>query len=173
LGNTAVYLSSCTVKLTAKKKYTEEESFGARGFEVLAELIKSRSSAAGLTCVMYLDQVNGFDNDVSNFLALYEAKRLQGSGNGYWLKATGEKSKFKRKNFLEKLTQDASLKEAFNTEVAEVLQAYIPVPGRDFEPDGELVNVGDLEWNEEYEAFTDGKGNYYDEQGNQLEFVEE
>ncbi len=143
MGNAPIYLSNYLIKLVAAKKLEEDKEFGVKGFEVVGELIKSRSASAGLKFNMIFDQVNGFDNIMSNYLLLKDEKIIQGGGRGYYL-PNAPQIKFTQKEFKEKYLSNSELKEAFDELIKEQLTKSIPIPGN-YEKTEELEEV---DWEE-------------------------
>lgn len=175
-GNAPIYLSNYIFKLVASKKLEPDKEYGIKGFEVVVELIKSRSAAAGLKFTLVFDQANGFDNLLSNYVLLKDNKLIKGAGRGYYLESCPD-VKFSQKTFKEKYYENEELRKAFDSEVKRVLMGLIPEPEADFEDD---LNPDSFTWNEEYEVYIDKNGNcydsnyepvtLYDEDGNEIEF---
>jgi len=112
-------------KLTARTKLERDSGFGVKGFMVEVKLIKSRSSASGHSCMLVFDQVNGFDNLLSNYYLLEELKHITGSGHGYYLKDLPE-IKWKRLNFKEVYSKSKKLRKAWRRVLKEALMSLVP-----------------------------------------------
>lgn len=169
-GKAPQYLSSYLIKLIASSKLVEEKEYGIKGYEVIIEFIKSRSIAAGTTCKLVFDQLNGFDNDLSNLLYLRDNKLLKGNGMAYYIDSYPD-TKFKLKNFKEIKARDKKFSKAFDKYIKELLMA-------DVKKAKVLENIevpkDELEYLEDYECYYNRKlDKYFDEEGNELEFEEE
>ena len=163
------------IKLTARKKLDEDSEFGIKGFFVEATFIKSRSTASGVTCMLVYDQVNGFDNLLTNYILVKEMGHLGGGGQGFYLKEYPS-VKFTQKKFKEKYKENPEFAEAFNVVAKECLEAFIPRPRRE-----EASLLGSTEVNpfEGYEQYEDENGNplflnpangkYYDINHNEIQ----
>jgi len=167
-GKAPVFLSNHVIKLITSEKLSPDKDFGIKGFKVIGEFIKSRSATAGISFTSVFDQVNGFDNILSNYLLLKDNKIIKGAGRGFYL-PNCEDIKFTQKDFKQKYLENPTLKEAFDALVEEELIKFIPTPKKlsekifDGESDEELV------FDEESGYYKDSEGNFYDEEGNLLE----
>jgi hypothetical protein len=153
-GKMAVYLANTLWKLEAGPKLTEDKEFGIKGFIVRAILVKSRSNAAGNVCELVYDQVNGFDNILTNFLLLKQNKLILGSGIGFYLKGY-DSVKFSQKNFKEKYLEHDGLKRHFDELVYETLIKNVPKPSEKEKLDIDKVIENE---NEEFEKIKEEKG---------------
>lgn len=181
-GVTPVYVSSYLLKLVASGKFKENEGYGIKGFEVTIEVIKSRSAPAGSSCKLVFDQVNGFDNDLSNLLYLQNNKLLKGSPRAYFIEDYPD-GKFTLKTFKSLKAKDKKFSEAFDNYMHKTLLSSLTRKTNKSSLEEENVNeevndtkvdVSKLKWDDEYECYYDKKtGNYYDEDGDLLEFEEE
>ena len=127
MGKAAVYLANTLWKLRASSKLTEDKEFGIKGFLINADLVKSRSSAAGVSCVMVYDQVNGFDNVLTNYVFMKEAGLIGGAGQGFFIKGL-DNVKFTQKNFKNKYLEMDGLRRHFDELLEETLINSIPRP---------------------------------------------
>lgn len=120
-GNTIIYLSNLLIKFDDNSKLKEDEAFGISGNLVDITLIKSRNNRAGKSCTLIFDQNNGFDPELSMFLMLKNAKRINGAGAYLYI---GDRSdiKFSQKTFKEKLRENPELREIFSKEVMSMLK---------------------------------------------------
>jgi RecA/RadA recombinase len=169
-GNAPLYLSDCFIKLISGKKFKPDEEFGINGFQVTVKLIKSRSNTAGKTCELVFDQVNGFNNILSNYLLLKDNGLIGGGGKGFYIKGY-EDYKFTQKTIVNKYETDPEFRQIFDSVLQEQLVSFVPVARKNEFADEE--ESAELTLDEETGYYTDGNGNFYDEDGNQLEFGEE
>ncbi|MFA7157604.1 MAG: hypothetical protein WC123_07980 [Bacilli bacterium] len=166
MGHTPIFLSNYIFKFIAGEKYKEEEGFGIKGFKNTIKMIKNRSTAAGVTFSMVFDQVNGFNNVLSNYLYLKDNKLIDGAGRGFYLKALPD-VKFTQKDFLNKYYENNELRNAFNEVLFENLAGNIPIADANF--DEENSEEIELQYDEETGLYTDGNGNYYNDEGEPVE----
>ena len=120
-GNTVIYLTNLLLKFDDNSKFKKDEAFGISGNLVDITLVKSRNNRAGKSCTLVFDQNKGFDPELSLFVMLKNAKRVNGAGAYLYI---GDKSdiKFSQKNFKEKLRESPELREVFISEVMEMLK---------------------------------------------------
>ncbi len=120
-GNTVIYLTNLLLKFDDNSKFKKDEAFGISGNLVDITLVKSRNNRAGKTCTLVFDQDKGFDPELSLFVMLKNAKRVNGAGAYLYL---GDRSdiKFSQKNFKEKLHESVELREVFINEVMSMLK---------------------------------------------------
>ena len=99
----------------------EDEAFGIAGNMVDLTIVKSRTNRAGRSCTLVFDQTRGFDPELSLFVMLKNAKRINGAGAYLYI---GDKSeyKFSQKAFKEKLREIPELRQAFIQEVMAMLK---------------------------------------------------
>ena len=121
-GNTILYLTNLLIRFDDNSKLKEDEAFGIAGNMVDISLVKSRNNRAGKSCTLVFDQHNGFDPELSLFVMLKNAKRVNGAGAYLYI---GDYSdiKFSQKNFKEKLKESPELRQAFINEVMAMLKA--------------------------------------------------
>ncbi len=120
-GNTIIYLTNLLLRFDDNTKLKEDEAFGIPGNLVDITLVKSRNNRAGKSCTMVFNQAEGFDADLSLFLELKNAKRVNGAGAYLYF---GDRSdlKFAQKNFKEKLNSDEEFREVFINEALKYLK---------------------------------------------------
>lgn len=120
-GTTVIYLTNLLLKFDDNSKFKKDEAFGISGNLVDITLVKSRNNRAGKSCTLVFDQNKGFDPELSLFVMLKNAKRVNGAGAYLYI---GDKSdiKFSQKNFKEKLRESPELREVFISEVMEMLK---------------------------------------------------
>ena len=123
-GNTVIYLTNILLKFDDNSKFKEDEAFGIAGNLVDITLIKSRNNRAGKSCTLVFDQNNGFDPELSLFVMLKNAKRINGAGAYLYI---GDQSdiKFSQKTFKDKLRESPELRDIFMKEVLAVLKEDI------------------------------------------------
>ena len=120
-GNTTIYLTNLLLRFDDNSKMKEDEAFGISGNLVDLTLIKSRTNRAGRSCTLVFDQNKGFDPELSLFVMLKNAKRINGAGAYLYI---GDKSeyKFSQKSFKEKIREVPELRQAFIQEVLSMLK---------------------------------------------------
>lgn len=120
-GNTIVYLTNLLLRFDDNTKLKEDEAFGIAGNMVDIGLVKSRNNRAGKTCTLVFDQNKGFDPELSLFVMLKNAKRINGAGAYLYI---GNRSdiKFSQKVFKEKLRENPELRQIFINEVMAMLK---------------------------------------------------
>ena len=120
-GNTIVYLTNLLLRFDDNSKLKEDEAFGIAGNLVDISLVKSRNNRAGKSCTLVFDQNKGFDPELSLFVMLKNAKRVNGAGAYLYI---GDRSdiKFSQKNFKEKLREIPELRQVFIQEVMTMLK---------------------------------------------------
>ena len=120
-GNTIIYLTNLLIRFDDNTKLKEDEAFGIAGNFVDITLVKSRNNRAGKTCTLVFDQDRGFDPELSLFVMLKDAKRVNGAGAYLYI---GDRSdiKFSQKEFKNKLKENSELRTAFINEVMSMLK---------------------------------------------------
>lgn len=120
-GNTVIYLTNLLIKFDDNSKFKKDEAFGISGNLVDITLVKSRNNRAGKSCTLVFDQDKGFDPELSLFVMLKNAKRVNGAGAYLYI---GDRSdiKFSQKNFKEKLHESPELRDVFIKEVMNMLK---------------------------------------------------
>lgn len=110
-------------KLVASTKYDYEKT-GIRGFKVICDIVKSRATHAGNSCIFTYDQYKGFLNEYSNLEWLKDADLLKGSGHGYYFGDNSDQ-KFKTSDFLELIETNEDFKNKFNAYVKSELEVAL------------------------------------------------
>jgi len=123
-GNMAIYLSNLMLKFEDHSKLKEEETFGFSGNLVNLLIIKSRNSRANQSATLVFNQVEGYDAELSMFMLLKEADRINGAGVGLYLRDRSD-IKFRQKNFKEKLRENKEFRDIFMEECREVLETLL------------------------------------------------
>lgn len=120
-GNTVIYLTNLLIRFDDNSKFKKDEGFGISGNLVDISLIKSRNNKVGKYCTLVFDQERGFDPELSLFVMLKNAKRINGAGAYLYI---GDRSdiKFSQKTFKEKLHESSELRDIFMKEVIALLK---------------------------------------------------
>lgn len=120
-GNTIIYLTNLLIRFDDNTKLKEDEAFGIAGNFVDITLVKSRNNRAGKSCTLVFDQDRGFDPELSLFVMLKDAKKVNGAGAYLYI---GDRSdiKFSQKEFKNKLKENPELRAAFINEVMAMLK---------------------------------------------------
>lgn len=116
-GVTPLYLSNGVFRLDDGTKITKDKEFGIDGIHVIISNVKSRCGASGLTSaadVIY-NYATGFDPDISMFMMLKNAGKINGAG-AYLYFGDRDDKKFSQKQFKEKLLTDPEFCEIFQEE---------------------------------------------------------
>lgn len=123
-GNTIIYLTNLLLRFDDNSKFKKDEAFGISGNLVDITLVKSRNNRAGKSCTLVFDQNKGFDPELSLFVMLKNAKRVNGAGAYLYI---GDRSdlKFSQKNFKEKLHESPELRQVFINECVSMLKAEL------------------------------------------------
>ena len=123
-GNTSIYLTNLLLRFDDNSKFKKDEAFGISGNLVDITLVKSRNNRAGKVCTLVFDQDRGFDPELSLFVMLKNAKRINGAGAYLYI---GDRSdiKFAQKNFKEKMRESPELRDAFIKECMAMLKAEL------------------------------------------------
>lgn len=152
---------------------SDDETYGVKGFEVIGEFLKSRSSEAGRKFTMVFSQAEGFLNDMSNLLTLKEEGEQKGSPRGYFFDNLPD-FKFTTKTFREKFAESEEFRNAIQEKVEEVFVNYIP-NNHDYDEEEdendealELVKCID----KKKDIWLGSDGNYYNSDGEELEYEE-
>lgn len=120
-GNTVIYLTNLLIRFDDNTKLKEDEAFGIAGNLVDVTLVKSRNNRAGKSCTLLFDQNNGFDPELSLFIMLKNAKKINGAG-AYLYIGDRDDIKFSQKTFKDKLKELPELREIFIKEVIALLK---------------------------------------------------
>lgn len=129
-GNTVIYLTNILLKFDDNSKLKQDEAFGIAGNLVDITLVKSRNNRAGKTCTLVFNQDQGFDPELSLFVMLKNAKRINGAG-AYLYVGKCSDVKFSQKNFKQKLRESPELRQAFIAEVMDMLKAELDTNDKD------------------------------------------
>ena len=116
-GVTPLYLSNAIFRLDDGTKITKDKEFGIDGIHVVISNVKSRSGMIGLSSesdIIY-NYATGFDTDLSLFIMLKNAGKINGAG-AYLYFADRDDKKFSQKQFKEKLLVDPEFCEIFMEE---------------------------------------------------------
>lgn len=123
-GNTVIYLTNLLLRFDDNTKLKEDEAFGIPGNLVDITLVKSRNNRAGKSCTLLFDQNTGFDPELSLFIMLKNAKRINGAG-AYLYIGDRDDIKFSQKTFKEKMKENPELRKVFIDEVISVLRTEL------------------------------------------------
>ena len=125
-GNAVIYLANNIIRVDDVSKIKSAEGLGIDGSMVEFTLVKSRSNKAGQSCTLVFDQENGFDEDLSLFVLLKQANKINGAGAYFYI---GDRSdyKFSQKNLKIKLAESAEFREIFVNAALEVLKAKLAI----------------------------------------------
>lgn len=123
-GNTIIYLTNILLRFDDNTKLKQDEAFGIAGNLVDITLVKSRNNRAGKSCTLVFNQDTGFDPELSLFVMLKNAKRINGAGAYLYI---GDRSdmKFAQKNFKQKLRESPEFRQAFIVEVMDMLKGEL------------------------------------------------
>lgn len=120
-GNTIIYLTNLLLRFDDNSKFKKDEAFGISGNLVDITLVKSRNNKAGKTCTLVFDQDKGFDPELSLFVMLKNAKKINGAG-AYLYLANRDDIKFSQKTFKDKLHEYPELRQTFIQECINILK---------------------------------------------------
>jgi hypothetical protein len=123
-GNSVIYLANNIIRVDDVSKVKAAEGLGIDGSMVEFTLVKSRSNKAGQSCTLVFDQDNGFDEDLSLFVLLKQAGRINGAGAFFYIDKRDD-YKFSQKNLKTKLSESAEFRQIFTTAALEVLKAKL------------------------------------------------
>ena len=126
-GNKPLYAATNIIRIDDKKMTADKGGFGVDGSMSTISLVKSRTSKPNRGTTLVFNYDTGFDPELSLFVMLKEAGRLNGAGVGYYFGDRSDK-KFSQKNFLEKLHNDQELFDIFQDECYNVLTSNIAKP---------------------------------------------
>ena len=126
-GKAIVYLATNIFRINDKEKLTADKDFGITGNISTLQIVKSRTTSNGKTCPLVFDQDHGFDIELSLFILLKDAKRINGAGVGMYLgdNKDDKEMKFSQKTFKEKLASSERLRTEFMKQVIEVLKEQL------------------------------------------------
>lgn len=120
-GNTIIYLTNILIRFDDNSKLKPEEGFGIDGNLVDISLIKSRNNRAGKVCTLVFNKALGYDPELTLFLMLKNAKKINGAGAYLYIGNLSD-IKFAQKNFKQKLREYPELRQAFINEAITVLK---------------------------------------------------
>ena len=112
------------IRFDDNTKLKAKDTFGFDGAMVDLTLVKSRTNKAGQFATLVFNQSTGFDPELSLFVMLKEAGRINGAGASFYI---GERNdiKFSQRQFKEKLAENPELQEIFMNEVMDVLKGML------------------------------------------------
>lgn len=124
-GNAPIY-SSTVIRMDDGTKLTSDKDFGIDGCYVSVSNVKSRSGISGNVSAtdLVFNYVTGFDPDLSLYVMLKNAGRVNGAGAYLYF---GDRSdyKFSQRTFKEKLVNDPDFCNIFVEEVITYLRNYL------------------------------------------------
>lgn len=126
-GTTPPYLST-VFRLDDGSKITSDKEFGIEGCYVSVSNVKSRAGMSGAVSAVDLvfNYVIGFDPDLSLFIMLKNAGKVNGAG-AYLYFGDRNDHKFSQKNFKEKLATDPELLDIFVNEAFNYLRGELDI----------------------------------------------
>lgn len=106
-GVTPLYLANMVFRLDDGTKLTSDKEFGIDGAHVIVSNVKSRAGMSGMNSAvdLILNYSIGFDRDLSLYMMLKNAGKVNGSG-AYLYFGTRDDKKFSQKQFKNKLMTD-------------------------------------------------------------------
>ena len=106
-GVTPLYLANMVFRLDDGTKLTSDKEFGIDGAHVIVSNVKSRAGMSGMNSAvdLILNYNIGFDRDLSLYMMLKNAGKVNGSG-AYLYFGTRDDKKFSQKQFKNKLMTD-------------------------------------------------------------------
>lgn len=166
-GTSAIYMANVLLKLQPGSKLEEDKDFGIKGFYVVGNFLKSRTNEAGRKFDLVYSQSEGFDNFLTNFYQLKQAKLLRGNGRAYYFDFAPD-TKFTQKNVKNLYQTNPEWAKLFDNAVEELYYAYLndtAVEGGDIE----LVECID----EEQDIWIGTDGKHYFSTGELVVYEEE
>lgn len=166
-GTSAIYMANVLLKLQPGSKLEEDKDFGIKGFYVVGNFLKSRTNEAGRKFDLVYSQSEGFDNFLTNFYQLKQAKLLRGNGRAYYFDFAPD-TKFTQKNVKNLYQTNPEWAKLFDNAVEELYYAYLndtAVEGGDIE----LVECID----EEQDIWVGTDGKHYFSTGELVVYEEE
>jgi len=128
-GVALLYLANLLLKIEAKEKLEEKDKYGIKGFISNVTVVKSRNTDAGKSATFVFNQMEGVDNDLSNFEYLKANNMIKGAGVGMYLDGF-DQYKFRMSNLKEKLATVPEFRSAFDTILEETLKASLKVSSK-------------------------------------------
>lgn len=116
-GVTPLYLSNNVFRLDDGAKLTSDKEFGIDGIHVIVSNVKSRAGMSGASSAVDLifNYSVGFDPDLSLYMMLKNAGRVNGAG-AYLYFGDRDDKKFSQKQFKNKLATDEEFLHIFSDE---------------------------------------------------------
>ena len=121
-GDTALYLANNLIKLVDLQL---DKGYDMDGSKIRLEILKSRTNKAGKYTFLVYDQATGYDPELSLFESLKEDGVICAAGAYYSFKDHPEVTKFKRKEFKEKIRTDADFRQKFMAAAMEYLASMV------------------------------------------------
>ena len=141
MGKAISYLTNTLTKLETGSKIDPDKELGIKGFYLSGILVKSRSTAAGVSFKMVFEQSKGINNLLTNFVNLKDIGRITGAGRSFKLDTCPD-VKFSLKEFQDKYYASAELRKAFDKAVEEEYLKFIPEAG---EAPSETIDTNKLD----------------------------
>lgn len=151
-GKAVVYLSNNLIRFDDHTKFKEEEGFRIKGNLVDLGLVKSRTSAAGTSCTLVFNQIEGFDPELSLFILMKDKGLVNGAGIGLYL-ADRNDMKFSQKTLKEKLANDMEFRQLFMSEGMKALKMLVRTPNMEKVRETRSIDLSSMildELNKEY-----------------------
>lgn len=120
-GNAPIYLSNNIFRFDDGTKLKSTEGFGIDGSMVEVGLVKSRSNKAGQSTTLVFNQAIGFDPELSLFVMLKNAGRINGAGAYLYIDDASD-MKFNQRQFKEKLATNPEFMQVFMNAVMDELR---------------------------------------------------
>lgn len=119
-GRAAIYLANNMFRVDDNTKLKAGEAFDIDGSIVDVQILKSRTNKSGKSIPMVFNLETGFDPELSLFILLKSAGKINGAGVGFYI---GDRKdlKFSQKQFKEKLHDNPELQQIFAEACYEVL----------------------------------------------------
>ena len=116
-GVTPLYLANMVFRIDDSDKLTSDKEFGIDGAHVIVSNVKSRAGQSGMNSAvdLVLNYKSGFDPDLSLYMMLKNAGKVNGAG-AYLYFGDRDDKKFSQKQFKNKLITDPEFLEIFETE---------------------------------------------------------
>lgn len=119
-GNSIIYLSNLVIRVDDSSKIKETDPLGVFGHFVDVSLVKSRSTASGVSVPMIMTR-DGFDQELSLFLYMKANNKINGNG-AYLYFGDADHLKFNQKSFKTKLMESEEFREVFMSETLKALK---------------------------------------------------
>ena len=161
-GTSAIYMANVLLKLQPGSKLEEDKDFGIKGFYVVGNFLKSRTNEAGRKFELVYSQSEGFDNFLTNFYQMKQAKLLKGNGRAYYFDFAPD-TKFTQKNVKQLYQTNEEWAKLFDEAVANLYYDFLNDNSSD---DVELLECID----EEQDIWLGSDGNHYFSNGEIVEY---